>query len=115
MDNLFVIVNSDHSRFGALADLFRAGDPEVVNAEVDRLETLLEAIEFCSCVVDGRTTPRPSMLCGSAPHSEPTPYTPPKDDRPKTPVPLAGTKPSYPPMRPKWDEVTNLTKADKVC
>ena len=41
MSNLFIIVNSTRSRFGALADRFCAGNPEVVNTDVDRLKTLL--------------------------------------------------------------------------
>ena len=115
MEDLFVIVNSDRSCFGALADCFRAGDPEVVNVDVDRTETLLEAIESHSRAVDGRFTTKPAALRGSAPRSEPTPVPPPKSDHPKTTAPPAGTRPSYPPMRPKWGEVTDLAKADKVC
>ena len=41
MANLFIIVNSDRYRFGAHADRFHAGNPEVVNTDVDRLKTLL--------------------------------------------------------------------------
>ena len=41
IENLFIIVNSDCSQFGALTDRFRASDPEVVNTDVDRLKTLL--------------------------------------------------------------------------
>ena len=44
MANLFIIVNSNRSRFGSLANRFRAGNSKVVNADVDRLKTLLEAI-----------------------------------------------------------------------
>ena len=43
--NLFIIVNSYCSRFGALFNQFHSGDPEVFNADVDCLETLLETIE----------------------------------------------------------------------
>ena len=74
MSNLFFIVNSDRSRFGSLANIFFASDPEVVNANVDRLETLLEAINSRSRVVDSQPTPRPSALRGSAPRSDPTPF-----------------------------------------
>ena len=115
MANLFIIVNSDRYRFGALTNRFCSGDPKVVNAGVDRFEKLLEAIESRSrVVIDGRPTSRPSALRGSAPRSDLTPVPVPKADRPKTPMPLAETKSSYPPMLPKWDEVTNLAKADKV-
>ena len=38
MANLFIIVNSDHSRFGALTDCFRFEDPKVVNIDVNRLK-----------------------------------------------------------------------------
>ena len=41
MANLFIIVNSDRSCFAALANRFRIGNPKLVNADVDRLETLL--------------------------------------------------------------------------
>ena len=58
---------------------------------------------------------RPSALRGSAPRSDLTPVPVPKSYRPKTPMLLAGTKPSYPPMLPKWDEVSDLKKAYKVC
>ena len=64
MTNLFIIVNSYRSRFGALADRFRAGNPEVVNADVDRLKTFLEAIESRSCVLDGQPLPRTCALRG---------------------------------------------------
>ena len=114
MANLFIIVNSNRSRFGSLANSFRAGNSKVVNADVDRLETLLEVISSRSFVVDSRTRPIPSALRGSAPCLDPTPVLAPKPDCPKTPAPSSGTKPSYPTMRPKWDEVTGLTKADKV-
>ena len=45
MTNLFILVNSDRSQIFALDDCFCAGDPEVVNVDVDRLETLLGAIK----------------------------------------------------------------------
>ena len=41
MAKISIIVNSDRSRLGALADCFRAGNPEVINTDVDRLKTLL--------------------------------------------------------------------------
>ena len=44
IDNLFAIVNSDHDRFGALADRFQSRDPEVINAEADIIKTLLDKI-----------------------------------------------------------------------
>ena len=44
MSNLFAIVKSDRTRFGALTDHFRSGDLKVVNADMDRINTLLEAI-----------------------------------------------------------------------
>ena len=43
MAKLFVIVNSDLSCFGAIANRIFARNPEVVNEDVERLETLLEA------------------------------------------------------------------------
>ena len=113
--SLFVVVNSDRSRFGALANSFCAGDTEVVNTDVERIKRLLKAIESCYRVVDSRPTSRPSVLRGSSPRSYPTPDPPPKANRPKTSAPPAGTKTSYPPMRPKWDEFTDLAKVDKVC
>ena len=111
MANIFVIVNSDRSRFGALIDRSRAGDPKVVNTDVDRLETLLEVIGSRSRVVDCLPTAKPSALCGSAP----TPVPPPKSDHPKTTAPPSGTHTSYPHMLPKWDKVTEISKAEKVC
>ena len=44
MANLFVIVNSECARFSALAYRFQAGDSDFVNANMDRIEKLLEAI-----------------------------------------------------------------------
>ena len=44
MANLFIIVNSDRSGFCNLSDRFYAGDPDVVNVGMERLETLLETI-----------------------------------------------------------------------
>ena len=44
MANLFVIVNSDRSHSGALANRFRSGNTEVVNADVYGIKTLLEVI-----------------------------------------------------------------------
>ena len=114
MENLFMIVNSDRSRLDALTDRFCAGNPEVVNADVDRLKKLLEAIEYRSHIVRSQRMPKPSTLHGSAPRLDLTPVPPPKSDRPKTTAPPVGTRPSYPPMRHKWDEVTDLAKADKV-
>ena len=114
MKILSVIVNYELSRFGPLADRFCASNPKVVNSDVDRLETLLEVIESLSRIVDGRPTTKPCKLRGSAPRSEPTPVPPPKSDHPKTTAPPAGTRPSYPPMRPKWDKVTDIYKAYKV-
>ena len=92
MANLFIIVSSDRSRLGALADCFRSFDPEFLNTDVDRIETLLEVIESRSCFLDKQLLPRPSALCGSAPRSDTTLDTTPKADRPKTPVMLARTK-----------------------
>ena len=112
--NLFIIVKSDRSQFGSLANHFFSGNPGVVNVGVNRLKTLLEAIESCSHVLDGQPTLIPSALRGSAPCSDPTPASTPNDARLKTPAPLAGTKKSYPHMRPKWDEVSDLAKSDKV-
>ena len=104
MANLFIIVNSDRYRFGALANRFCSGNPKVVNAGVDRFEKILEAIESCyRVVINGRPTSRPSALRGSAPRSDLTPVPVPKADRPKTPAPPAGTKKTYPPIHPKWD------------
>ena len=105
MANIFFIVNSDRSLFGALVYCFRDGDPKVVNAEMDCLKTLFEVIKSRSQVAN------PSAFRSSTP----TPVPPPKSDRPKTTAPSAGTRPSYPNMRPKWDEVTKLAKANKVC
>ena len=106
-------MKSDLSRFGALSGRFRAGNPQVVNAYVDRIKTLLEAIE--SRILYGQPAPKPSALRGSSPRPNTTPATTPKADHPKTPAPAAGTKQTYPPMRPKLDKVTVLAKADKVC
>ena len=112
MANLFVIVNSNRFCFGALVDHFRVSDPEVVNAEMDCLDTLPEATEYRSQVLDGLPTSRPSALRGSAP--TPVPPPPKKSDCPKTTAPPEGTRLSYPPMRPKWDKVTDIYKAYKV-
>ena len=71
MANLSIIVNSDCSCFGVLANCFCAGNPEVVKVDMDRLETLLEVIESCSRVVDSQPTPRPSALRSSAPAHTP--------------------------------------------
>ena len=119
LENLFFIVNSHHACFGALDDCFRAGNPEVVHADVDRIETLLESIEFRLRVIDGPSTPKSSAIRGSSTKPEATPYTTPappsKLDRPKPTAPPGGNRPSYPPSCPKWDDVTYLAKADKVC
>ena len=115
MANLFVIVSSDRSRFIALANCFCSDNPEVVNSDVDRIETLLESIESRSRIIDGLPTPKPSALRGSDPRSESIPAPPPKSDCPKTTAPPGGTHSRYPPMRPKWDKVTDLAKAEKVC
>ena len=104
-------MNSDCSRFVTLVDRFRAGNPEVVNADKDCLKNPPEAIKSCSRVVDSLPTANPSALCSSAP----TPAPPPKYDHPKTISLPAGTRPSYPPMHPKRDKVTNLAKSDKAC
>ena len=66
LENLFLVVNSDHARFGALVDRFRDVDPEVFHAYVDRIETLLESIKFCSCVIDVPPTPKTSAIHSSA-------------------------------------------------
>lgn len=47
VDNLFVIIKSNHASFGALANCFQAGDPEVINDDVDRTKTLLKETEYC--------------------------------------------------------------------
>ena len=114
MENLFVIVNSDRSRFGAFVDRFCSGNPKVVNIDVDRLKTLLEVIESCSRIVDGPLVAKPSALCGSFPRLESTSVHPPKGDHPNKMAPPGGTRSIYPPMCPKWDEVTNPAKANKV-
>ena len=114
MTNIFTIVNYDRSRFGALADRFRAGDHKFVNADVKRLKTLLEVIEFCFYVVDGLPTTKPSTLHGSDPKLETMPVPPPKSDLLKTMTPPEGTQSSYPPMLPKWYNVTNIVKSNKV-
>ena len=44
MENIFIIVNSNRSHFGALTNRFCAGNPEVFNADIDRLKMLLENI-----------------------------------------------------------------------
>ena len=119
MEILFFIVNARHAHFGALTDCFRADNPEVVHADVDMIETLLNSIEFHLRVIDRPPTPKTSAICGSATKPGETPYStpapPPKLDRPKPTAPPGGTRPSYPPSCPKWDDVTYLTKADKVC
>ena len=112
MANLFVIVNSNHCRFRAFADHFWSGYPEVVNAGLDSIENLLEAIDSCSCIFDGPTTTNPPTICGSAPILESTPVPSPITDRPKTTVPLIGTPSSYTTMLPNWVEVTYLSKVD---
>ena len=91
MANLFLIVKYDHSCFGALTNCFQAGDPEVVNADVNRIETLLDAIESFSRIVNYLPTIKPSALCGSAPRLESTPVPAPKTDRPKTTALPGGT------------------------
>ena len=68
MTNRLIILNSDCSCFVALSDRFCAIDPEVVNAYVEKLKNLLEEIKSRSRVLDGQSTPRPSALCGYAPH-----------------------------------------------
>ena len=65
MANLFAIVKSDCSRFGALSNLFKDGNPDVINANMDRIETLLEAIEYFSPVVDGPQTIKPPRSAAS--------------------------------------------------
>ena len=82
---------------------------------MDRIETLLEAIESCSCVSDGTTTTNPYALCASYPKSESTMVPPLPTDRPKTTAPPGGTYYSYPTTQPKWEKVTDLAKANKVC
>ena len=115
MTILFFIVNSDHSRFGALVNCFQSGNPKVVNADVDNIEILLEAIESCSRVVDSPPTIKRSALCGSAPKSESTPVSLSKTDHSKTTAPPGVTCSSYPTTRPEWDRVTDPVKADKLC
>ena len=69
MANLFMIVNFDRSRFGALVNRFHYCDPEVINADVDSIKTLLGTIESLSRVIDGPPMTKPSALRGSAPIS----------------------------------------------
>ena len=114
MTNIFIIVNSGRSRYGALADRLHAGNLEVVNTDIDRLETLLEAIESRSCVVGGLPTTEPSALRGSTLKSETTPVPPPNSGHPKTTAPPGGAQSSYPPMHPKCNDVNDLSKADNV-
>ena len=88
IENLFVIVNSNRSRFPALVDRFRSSDPKVVNADVDFLETLLRSIKSCSRVVDGPSTAKPYAISGSGPTTVP----PPKADCRKTTAPSTCTR-----------------------
>ena len=105
MENLFVIINADCDRSGALADRFRSGNPDVTHNNVDRIETLLESIESHSHIVAGLPIPKPSTIRGSAPKPDvktaTPPDPPPKSDLPKPTAPLEGTRPSYPPSHPK--------------
>ena len=114
MENIFIILNSDRSRFGDLVNRFRDGNPEVVNADIDRLKTLLEAIDSCSHIFNDLLTTKPSALRGSAPKLETIPFPPPKSNFPKTTARPRGAQSRYPPMRPNWDSVTGLSKDDKV-
>ena len=90
MANLVIIVNSNGSRFSDLTNRFLSRDPKVVKAYVNRLEMLLEAIEYRSHVFDGLLTTKTSALRRSALKSETTPVPQPKSDRPKTTAPPEG-------------------------
>ena len=115
MANIFIFIKSDRSCFRALAKRFCASDPEVVNADVDIIKTILEAIESRSYVVDGLPTTKTSAIHGVAPKSETTQVSPPKSAHLKATAPPGGARFSYPQMRPKWDDITNLAEDDKVC
>ena len=70
MAKLFIIVNSNRPRFGALTNRFCTGDPGAINTYVDWLKTILEVIKSRSHIVDGLPTAKPSALRGSAPRSQ---------------------------------------------
>ena len=92
MAKLFIIVNSNRPRFGALTNRFRTGDPGAINTYVDWLKTILEVIKSRSHIVDDLPTAKTSALRGSAPRSQYNPVPPPKSDRPKTTAPPGGTR-----------------------
>ena len=115
MAKLFIIVNSNRPRFGALTNRLCTGDPGAINTYVDWLKTILEVIKSRSHIVDGLPTAKPSALRGSAPRSQYNPVPPQKADRPKTTAPPGGTRSNYPQMHPKRGKATDLAQSDKVC
>ena len=94
MDKLVAIFNSDRACFSALTNCFRAGNAEVISADVGRIETLLKAIESRSRIVNVLPMPKPSKLCGSVPRTDTTPVLPPNTDRPITTAPPGVTRSS---------------------
>ena len=86
---------------------------------MDRIEALLESTESGLRIIDNPLMPKPSTLCGSALTPDAPPATtsspPPKLERTKQTVPPGGIHPSYLPSRPKWDDITNRSKAQKFC